>query len=75
MYYSYYYVDVLAQDGVWEMENGFMTQAEATTEKRLMVGGYADWLPNGLRHKDIRVRKVQLQAGFPDPNIPGTLPV
>lgn len=75
MSYSYYYVEVLAQDGVWEMENGFMTRAEAMTEKRDLVGGYAEWLPNGeLRHKDIRVRKVQLQAGYRDPNIPRTLP-
>ena len=59
MSYSYYYVEFLNQDGEWETENGFLSHAEAMTERRDLVGRYAEWLPRGeLRQRDVRIRQA-----------------
>ena len=54
----YYWLEFLNADGEWEIENGYMSRAEAMEDKQHLVGSYAEWTPRQeLRTKDVRIRE------------------
>ena len=59
--YDYYWLEFLNAEGEWEIENGYMTRAEAVADKENLIGSYAPWTPRQwLRNKDVRVRKERV---------------
>jgi len=64
MYKYYYWLEYLNANGEWEIENGYMTRAEAIEDKNHLIGTYAEWTPKQfLRNKDVRIRIEEVLTG------------
>ena len=72
--YDYFWLEFLNEDGEWEVENGYMTRAEAVADRYHLVGVYAPWTPSQwLRNKDVRIR-VERVLGDEDGRVIMTRP-
>ena len=60
---KYFWLEFLNAEGEWEIENGYVTRAEALADKEHLIGQYADWLPRKwLRQTDVRIRTELMEA-------------
>lgn len=60
---KYYWLEFLNEVGEWEIENGYVTRAEALADKEHLIGRYAEWTPRQwLRQTDVRIRTELMEA-------------